>query len=82
MFNPSHYPRGMSFPHGRAGYTDCDDFGGNGYVARNTWTGCLDATDYIPQGSIKGIGMSGNHPEATLAHRDGKDRPPGSPHDL
>lgn len=46
----------------RAAYSDCDSFG-FGFVARDTWTGCLDAPDFMPQGSC----LSGR---LSLANRD------------
>ena len=41
----------------RIGYADCDTFG-CGFIARDTWSGCLDAPDFMPQGSVTRIGKS------------------------
>jgi len=55
--------------HARSGFTDCDAFG-FGLVARDTWTGCLDAPDYIPQGSVRVWNTIKHSPNLSLANRD------------
>lgn len=60
----------------RYGFTDCDAFG-EGFIARDTWTGNLDAPSFMPQGSVVRHGMS-------LASRDrlaGDYAHPGTCHD-
>lgn len=50
----------------RAGYADADDLL-IGYVARSTWTGRLDAPDYMPLGSTIGRART---IERSVANRD------------
>jgi hypothetical protein len=53
----------------RSGFTDCDSFG-RGLVACDTWTGCLDAPDYYPQGSVRVNNTIKHSPNLSLANRD------------
>ena len=53
------------------GFSDYETYG-SGYCCAAT--GNLDAPNYMPQGSWR-------EGRATIAHRDGKDRGPGEPHD-
>jgi hypothetical protein len=53
----------------RAGFTDCDSFG-QGFVARDTWSGCLDAPSYIAQGSHRYPGTIKHVVRPSMANRD------------
>ena len=66
----------------RYGFADCDSFGA-GVVARDTWSGCLDAVDYMPQGSVIARHTTVHHPRLSVANRnviDGR-AAPGTCHD-
>ena len=53
----------------RAGYSDCASFG-EGFVARDTWSGCLDAPDFMPQGSVRIHNTMRHCPQLSMANRD------------
>lgn len=68
-------------PSPRAGFSDCAAFG-FGFMARDTWSGCLDAPHFIPQGSVRVSNTIKHAPHLSLAHRDGADgKPLGAQHD-
>jgi hypothetical protein len=74
---------GYGLAHPRIGFSDYDAFRA-GFIARDTWTGNLDAPDYMPQGSMLAGPNIGKHGErASIAHRDHDTgyRPLGACHD-
>ena len=56
-------------PCARVGFTDYDTFR-FGYIARDTWSGNLDAPDFMPQGSVRVWNTLKHAPGLALAHRD------------
>lgn len=63
----------------RAGFADYDDFGFGLLFAAY---GCLDAPDYMPQGSVRIHNTLKPRPTLSIAHRDWCDvLPIGAPHD-
>lgn len=53
----------------RYGYADVDAFGA-GFVTRDTWSGNLDAPDFVPQGSMRAMGTVRHSPRLSFANRD------------
>lgn len=61
------HPEG--FAGSRAGFTDYDAFGA-GFIARDTWSGNLDAPDFMPQGSVRASGTTKDYARMSLANRN------------
>lgn len=53
----------------RVGFTDHDAFGA-GFVAAQTYAGCLDAPDWMPQGSARVHNTLRHYPVLSIALRD------------
>ncbi len=64
----------------RFGFTDYDTYGSDNLAC--AVGGIIDAPDYMPQGSVKCFNSAKPHPEMSIAHRDGENRPVGACHDL
>ena len=60
---------GISASSGRHGFFDSDDFG-FGLVAKSTWTGCLDAPDLMPCGSMTESGTTIRYPQIQIQRRE------------
>jgi hypothetical protein len=55
--------------HVRACFADACTFG-FGFIACDTWSGCLDAPDYMPQGSVRVWNTMKHAPNLSVANRD------------